>query len=118
MTTGQKRFYQRWTDAEVGQLASMYTVGRPVWEIAAALGRDLLSVRHKARNLGLQRSGPNVDRRPRPALLPTEDKPKAEGGFRPCMCCGTRFHSEGKHNRLCSNCRRLDRAVDEYRVLK
>ncbi len=24
---------------------------------------------------------------------------------RPCMCCGTTFLSEGKHNRLCGRCR-------------
>ena len=24
---------------------------------------------------------------------------------RPCLCCGTRFESEGIHNRLCGHCR-------------
>lgn len=27
---------------------------------------------------------------------------------RPCMTCGVSFQSEGKHNRLCPQCRRRD----------
>jgi len=31
---------------------------------------------------------------------------RAKIGERPCMCCGSVFHSEGIHNRLCNLCRR------------
>ena len=30
---------------------------------------------------------------------------------RDCMCCGARFESEGKHNRLCSTCRTRNRGL-------
>ncbi|RPE72516.1 hypothetical protein EDC62_0207 [Tibeticola sediminis] len=36
---------------------------------------------------------------------PQKEKKKAE---RRCMCCGTRFASEGPHNRMCCMCRKKD----------
>lgn len=34
---------------------------------------------------------------------------RAQGrGTRACLCCGTSFTSEGKHNRLCPHCRNKD----------
>lgn len=41
---------------------------------------------------------------------------KAKRGPRPCLRCGTTFHSEGIHNRMCSNCRAQSDALgDECR---
>ena len=37
--------------------------------------------------------------------------------WRPCLCCGRPFPSEGIHNRLCGGCRRSTLTVgafDEY----
>ena len=36
------------------------------------------------------------------------DRLVAETGrkARPCLCCGSAFDSEGRHNRLCDRCRR------------
>ena len=37
--------------------------------------------------------------------------------WRPCLCCGRPFPSEGIHNRLCGGCRRSTLSVgvfDEY----
>lgn len=33
---------------------------------------------------------------------------KARSKDRACLCCGTRFMSEGPHNRLCARCRGRD----------
>ncbi|KHQ50315.1 hypothetical protein [Mameliella alba] len=33
---------------------------------------------------------------------------RAASKVRPCLSCGTRFASEGPHNRLCTPCRRAD----------
>ena len=33
---------------------------------------------------------------------------KARQQPRPCLCCGQTFPSEGAHNRMCTDCRRLD----------
>ena len=40
-----------------------------------------------------------------------ERKPNTE---RPCMCCGNLFKSEGKHNRLCYECKSGGSAPTEY----
>ena len=32
----------------------------------------------------------------------------ARPGMRPCMCCGTAFPSDGRHHRLCKDCRHRD----------
>lgn len=36
--------------------------------------------------------------------------------WRPCLCCGDRFPSEGAHNRLCDRCRKSGDADVDYRV--
>ena len=33
------------------------------------------------------------------------EQPKKQRTERRCMCCGSKFASEGPHNRLCSKCR-------------
>lgn len=39
------------------------------------------------------------------ARLQAEADRKARRGPRPCLCCGRRFFSEGRHNRMCALCR-------------
>ncbi len=34
--------------------------------------------------------------------------------MRPCLCCGTTMLSEGRHNRLCDQCRAGDPPADSY----
>lgn len=38
------------------------------------------------------------------------DRLVIETGRKPrtCLCCKAEFHSEGKHNRLCDRCRKID----------
>ena len=43
---------------------------------------------------------------------------KPETTRRNCMCCNTEFDSEGIHNRLCDDCRRLDDGLSSYRVIR
>lgn len=41
---------------------------------------------------------------------------EAAACIRPCITCGTRFTSEGKHNRMCSSCRREPDLPPQYLV--
>jgi hypothetical protein len=44
---------KQWTDAEKRQLASLARQGLAAYEIAAALGRHVTSVRRMARDMGI-----------------------------------------------------------------
>lgn len=33
---------------------------------------------------------------------------------RPCMCCGTKFMSDGPHNRLCGRCRTKEKTPFDF----
>jgi hypothetical protein len=46
------------------------------------------------------------------AQLQMEHDRPAKRGPRACLCCGTKFASEGVHNRMCGKCR--GREVDGY----
>lgn len=83
-----------WTAAEIAVLAALRDRNAPYSEIAKQLGRTLEACCTKARSL----------RRKNPvgALVKAEPKVTVE---RSCMCCRQTFPSEGKHNRLCGNCR-------------
>ncbi len=56
-------------------------------------------------------------------VKPYQPKTKTRAGKRPttrrkCMCCGHGFESQGIHNRLCDNCRRLDDGLSGFRVFR
>lgn len=79
----------RWTPAEDAALAKLTAEGATPCAIAKQLQRPQSSVYRRLETLAMQAS--------RPARRE-----------RPCLCCSTKFMSEGPHNRLCGRCRGKD----------
>lgn len=81
------RPWRRWTAEEEATLLDMHNRGFGTKEIARVLGRGAASVYAK---------------------LPHNDAKKPRRSTRrerACMTCGTKFMSEGNHNRMCTRCR-------------
>ena len=87
MTTGLA-----WTEVEVSTLVELWGTGASYEAIGEAIGKTASAVQSKAGFMSLPRR-----------RWPQAQHPTAR--FRPCMCCGTRFHSEWLGNRLCATCK-------------
>lgn len=81
---------RNWSPEEDAILAQMLARRAPVSEIARALARSVEAVtaRRHYRNIWPSRARRGIER--------------------PCLCCKTKFVSQGPHNRLCGACRRAD----------
>lgn len=91
-----------WTHARRETLADMWMREVPVKQIAAALECSPIVIIRKVSELDLPPRR-NPERKKTYVQSVSSDTPTTP---RPCMCCGNTFRSEGKHNRLCANCRR------------
>lgn len=93
-----------WTHARREMLAALWMKDTPMKQIAAALECSPIVVMRKVAELDLPpRRRRSSDKR----YLPSASS-DVQTTPRPCMCCGQKFGSEGKHNRLCGNCRRRE----------
>jgi len=108
MREGQKRIL--WTPNEIATLKAILESGGPYQDVCNATGRTISSVMDKAWSLGLR----SKKRAKREHYRPSH-KPKPSGPTTPrsCMCCARTFQSEGKHNRLCLECRRKDGGFED-----
>jgi hypothetical protein len=103
MKEGDKRV--NWSASEVTMLAELLEAGKSTEEAARLIGRSVSATTSKRKQFRL------VDKTRRTRSFNTGyTKPIKDNTThqRPCLCCDTPFPSEGAHNRLCQNCRRLD----------
>jgi hypothetical protein len=99
---GQPRF--DWTPHELEIMRMMLENGKSYEEVASAIGRTGGAVRYKASTLGLRDQTRKVYQTGNSTRKPRAPTPSAHE-TRPCITCNQPFPSEGKHNRMCSNCR-------------
>lgn len=82
-----------WTDADDQLLCDLAIEGKTVPQIAERLSRSSGSVTARMHRKGLKLWSLRAE--------------SAGARARPCLCCNTKFVSEGAHNRLCDRCRGL-----------
>jgi len=92
-------YNDRWTEKEEATLRLMVAKCATRREIAEAVGRSQPAVRQKMVKLQLI-AGSMSD-------LGTYRGKVAARRIRPCLTCDEPFKSEGAHNRMCVNCRRM-----------
>lgn len=81
-----------WTADKRTELGSLWLAGLGSAEVAQRMGATLTSVRTRAWRMGL----PDAKTLRREGIV---------GTIRDCMCCRLPFYSEGRHNRLCFECK-------------
>ena len=86
-----------WADSEVHQLVDLWKHRVPFGRIATRIGRSRRSVATKASRIGL-------------TLRPYwhdefAANARRHGRARPCLCCRRLFFSEGRGNRICTQCK-------------
>lgn len=84
-----------WTAERRTELAGLWLQGLGGKEIARKLGATASSVSTRAGRMGL----PDARTVKREGII---------GSMRDCMCCRLPFYSEGRHNRLCYDCKSID----------
>ena len=80
--------HSHWSPANVAALSALRKRGINTADIAAQIGRSVVAVRSKLRELEYE-------------LV----KPGAKASVRKCMCCESKFKSWGIGNRLCMRCK-------------
>lgn len=91
-----------WTNDEIAMLRRMRSRGQSFVEISIVIGRSPDSCQTKARNLQIAVLGRSEPREwSRRGVLRGKS-------VRPCLRCRAPFRSEGPHNRLCGECRRIE----------
>ena len=113
------RHRRTWTPEEDAILRRHYVEGglRAVADLLPGRSRNAIYVHvHELGLSGLCRPGPKKAKAATPqeqlrrerffqeAIKPIADR-RNQARARPCLNCGTRFTSQGNHNRLCQNCR-------------
>lgn len=78
--------------------------GKAKFEIKFQTGSGYLVVDDIGRKVGGFFSNLNTAQMRRDSLV-AEYEAKLSRKVRPCLCCQTKFMSEGIHNRLCDRCR-------------
>lgn len=108
MTEGKKRI--PWTPNEIATMTAILESGGTYQDVCNATGRTIASVMDKAWSLGLR-----LKNRAKRQYYGPSRKPKPSGPTTPrsCLCCAKEFESEGKHNRLCFDCRRKDGGFED-----
>jgi hypothetical protein len=104
---------RRFSPADIWFAAELYQMGASLTNIARRMGRypsriaDALVYAGRYVAAG---KGARVD------LKPIASEPSEVANVRPCMCCGLHFPSEGKHNRMCAQCRAEASQVEPHVV--
>jgi IS30 family transposase len=99
LTVGARSQNGKWSDEEIVLLKRLATSYVSTTRIAIRLGRTKSAVvqkRRELREIGQLFMPPQTDAAHRP-----------RSKRRPCLCCKKSFMSQGPHNRLCVQCRRL-----------
>ena len=104
-----------WTAQEDAALAYLRESDLTNREIGDLIGRTAYACAIRAYFLGLPRRktrGFGALRKKAGAVAAQHAQKTRE-----CMCCHERFKSQGNHNRLCAECRKLDVGIQPVKIL-